>query len=79
MSTIREKVNKIVKERGSNPHKVYIGDAQHSDLARGITQSEVVMNPKRYKGVVVLKYGKEMVEVKPDPNKKTPPKSSEEK
>lgn len=70
MSTIKEKVNKIVKERGGNPHKVYIGDAQNSNLAREITQSEVIHNPERYKGKVVLKFGKEMVEVKPDPPKK---------
>jgi hypothetical protein len=75
MASMKDKMQKVVDERGK-AHKIYVGDAQKAELARDFTSGEVVINTDRYKGRIVMKYGKHLEEIKPDTSKK---KTTEEK
>lgn len=71
LQALRDKIAEMVAERG-RPEKAYIGDLETIPLVKNITTVETIVNPRRYEGRVVLRWGLEFVEVEVDEIKKAP-------
>lgn len=61
----QKKVEAIVAKRG-RPEKAYIGELKMLMIVKPIVTVETIFNERRYSGKIVLRYGNELVEVKPD-------------